>query len=248
MNQKLKCWEFFECNKEQCPVHKSKELRCWLASRTHCREEIQGKFLDKIEMCLQCNVFKENMDVASLEETLRLVHEQFTEFREIVDERDTELKEISMELALGLSEVFEALKQISSGDPLVRIPETSELELITKLKHIVNLTAENLAEIVDLSHEFAIGLAEHFDALHRVSTGDLTARVSGISQVELLESLKKVTNEMIESVSREMAERKRAEETLRESEERFRDIAIVWLIGFGRLTVTEYTPIARRGS
>ncbi|MBW2173679.1 MAG: PAS domain S-box protein, partial [Deltaproteobacteria bacterium] len=124
--------------------------------------------------------------------------------------------DMSMELAISLSEVFEALRQISSGDPEVRIPETSELELISKLKHMVNLTAMNLAGIVNLSHEFAIGLAEHFDVLHRVSKGDLTARVSGLSQVELLELLKKVTNQMIESVSDEMTERKRAEEALRQ--------------------------------
>ena len=35
------------------------------------------------------------------------------------------------------------------------------------------MTAKNLAEIVNLSHEFAIGLAEHFDVLHKVS-GDLS--------------------------------------------------------------------------
>jgi PAS domain S-box-containing protein len=81
---------------------------------------------------------------------------------------------------------------------------------------MVNLTAINLAGIVNLSHEFAIGLAEHFDVLHRVSKGDLTAKVSGISQVELLEYLKKVTNQMIENVSEEMTERKRAEEALRQ--------------------------------
>jgi len=45
-----------------------------------------------------------------------------------------------------------------------------------------------------LLHEFAIGLAEHFDVLHRVSSGDLGARVLGDSKVELLESLKNVTN------------------------------------------------------
>jgi PAS domain S-box-containing protein len=89
---------------------------------------------------------------------------------------------------------------------------------------MVNLTAINLAGIVNLSHEFAIGLAEHFDVLHRVSKGDLDARVSGISQVELLEYLKKVTNETIESVSREIADRKRAEEALRESERDYRTI------------------------
>jgi PAS domain S-box-containing protein len=210
----MKCWEFFECDETECPVYESRDLRCWLVSGTHCRDEIQGKFLEKIEMCLECEPFKANVDISSLEDTLTVVHEQFAEFRGMVDERDRDLEGISMELALGLSEVFEALQKISSGDPSVKISEKSDLDLITKLKHMVNLTGENLAEMVDLSHEFAIGLAEHFDALHRVSKGDLAARVSGSSQVELLESLKKVTNEMIDSVSREMTERKRAEEAL----------------------------------
>ncbi len=168
-------------------------------------------------MCLDCEPFKRNVDLSSLEKTLKVVNDQFTEFRRMVNDRDTELEGISMELAIGLSEVFEALKGIALGNPEVRISEASKLELITKLKHMVNLTAENLAEIVELSHEFAIGLAEHFDALHRVSTGDLRARVTGTSQVDLLESLKHVTNQMIKSVSREMAERKRAEEALQKA-------------------------------
>jgi signal transduction histidine kinase/DNA-binding response OmpR family regulator len=121
-------------------------------------------------------------------------------------------RKIGMDLALGISEVFEALKEISSGNPDVRIAEISEHELVAKLKHIVNLTAENLSEIVGLSHEFAMGLAEHFSVLHGVANGNLHARVSGTSGVELLESLKNITNEMIESVAREIAERQRAEE------------------------------------
>ncbi|MGD9022624.1 MAG: PAS domain S-box protein, partial [Deltaproteobacteria bacterium] len=132
----------------------------------------------------------------------------------MVEQRDWELEGISLELALGLSEVFEALRQISSGDPSVQIPEHSDMELIEKLKHLVNVTAKSLAEMVDLSHEFAIGLAEHFDVLHRVSRGDLTARVAGRSPVELLERLRRVTNQMIESVSSGMAEHKGAEEVL----------------------------------
>jgi signal transduction histidine kinase/CheY-like chemotaxis protein len=132
---------------------------------------------------------------------------------------EEQVRRMNEALSEGLSEVFEALNRISSGDPLVRIPEDSELESIAELKHMVNLTAENLGEIVDLSHEFAMGLAEHFNALHRVSEGDLTARVSAASQVELLESLKKVTNEMIEHVSKEIKERKRAEEAFRNAKD-----------------------------
>jgi signal transduction histidine kinase len=215
MQKQVKCWEVLGCNDEACPVYKSKELDCWLVPGTHCHNEIQGKFLEKMEMCLQCEAFNKNIDASSLAMTLKVVNEQFQDFRRLVDERDTELETISLELALGLSEAFEALKRMSTGDPHVRIPESSQLELIAKLKDIVNLTAANLAEIVDLSHEFAIGLAEHFDVLNRVSRGDLTARVYGTSRVELLDALKKVTNQMIGSVSKEIIERKRAEEHLK---------------------------------
>ncbi len=217
MKKKIKCWEFFECNETECPVYRLRELKCWLISGTHCRQQIQGQFLEKMEMCLECEPFNANMDPDSMEDTLKVVNRQFNAFRTRVEKRDRELQGIGMELAMGVSEVFVALKDISAGDPSVRIPTTSKLELIGKLKDIVNLTAENIAEIVGLSHEFAMGLAEHFDVLHRVSQGALGARVSGSSEIELLQYLKKVTNEMIESVSSEMAERRSAEEALRKA-------------------------------
>jgi PAS domain S-box-containing protein len=223
MKKKIKCWEYFQCKEEACPVYVARELKCWLVPGTHCRQEIQGKFLEKIEMCLACEPFKANIDLDSMEETLEVVHEQFVEFRKMVEDRDRELEGISMELAVGLSEAFEGLSGIASGDPETRIDEKSELELISKLKRMVNLTAEDLGEIVGLSHEFAIGLAEHFDVLHRVSQGNLAARVTGVSQVELLESLKKMTNDMIESVSREISERERAELAMRKSESELRE-------------------------
>jgi len=145
--------------------------------------------------------------------------------QEALQESEEKFRGMNKELAQGLSEVLEALKQLASGDPEVRIPETANLELITRLKQMVNLTAQDLGEIVHLSHEFAMGLAEHFDALHKVSKGDLNARVTGTSQVELLEQLKKVTNQMIESVSTQIAERQRAEEALRKSEEELRHLS-----------------------
>ncbi len=58
--------------------------------------------------------------------------------------------------------------------------------------------------------------------MHKVSKGELDARISGSSENELLKVLGKVTNEMIESISREMTERKSAEESLRQSEEKYR--------------------------
>ena len=144
---------------------------------------------------------------------------------EALQESEVRYRHINQELESGLSEVFEGLRLISAGDPSVRISESSEIALISRLKSKVNQTAANISEIVDLSHEFAIGLAEHFHVLKTVSDGDLNARVTGTSRVELLESLKTVTNQMIESVSREVGERRQAEEALRLSEHRFREMA-----------------------
>lgn len=160
--------------------------------------------------------------IAEQGESLNTMKEEFEALRETAALADRELESISIELAISLSEVFEALKKIASGDPEARISEESEVELISKLKTMVNMTAKNVGEMVDQSHEFAMVLAEHFDVLHRVSKGDLSARVSGESKVELLGSLKNVTNEMIESIEREISIRKHMENELRESEERYR--------------------------
>jgi PAS domain S-box-containing protein len=152
-------------------------------------------------------------------QTLRKRREKASECRKVTPKPCTEKEHINIELSMRLSEVFDALKRISAGDPSVRIDETSNIELIAELKHLVNVTGKNIGEIVDQSHEFAMGLAEHFDVLHKVSKGDLRARVSGTSDVELLEALKNVTNETIESISQEIDERRGAEEALRKLEE-----------------------------
>jgi len=140
----------------------------------------------------------------------------------MVRDRDSELESMGMELAIGLSEVFEALKKISAGDPTVRISETSEIELIRKLKEVVNLTAKDIGEIVDQSHEFAMVLAEYFDVLHRVAKGELSARVTGESQIELLTALKDVLNETIEGIDKEITERKLYQKKLEHATEEWR--------------------------
>ena len=80
----MKCWEVFECKEKECPAYKSKNLNCWLFSETHCRNEIQGKFLEKMEMCLGCRVFKTNMDVEGMTDTISVANKQFKEFGKIV--------------------------------------------------------------------------------------------------------------------------------------------------------------------
>jgi PAS domain S-box-containing protein len=225
MSDKIQCYDFFDCREFDCPAHHSPNMRCWLIDDTHCREGMQDMFLAKVEVCLTCPVFEANMDQAAMGSSCAMLARRFTEARQALQARDRDLESTSMEMAIGLSETFEALKKIAAGDPSVQLNEHSSLELIVKLKQMVNRTAENMGEMVDMTHEFAMGLAEHFDVLHRVGTGDLDARVQGESTVELLEALKRVTNRMIGGVKEAIDRRQQVTRDLQVSEERFRTFA-----------------------
>ena len=225
MSDNIKCNDFFDCTKVDCPAYDSENRNCWLIDHTQCRDAGQDNFLTKVDLCLKCPVFKKNMNQDAMEASCTMLARQFIETRDALQARDRELESVSMEMAIGLSEVFEALKKIAAGDPLVRLNESSSLELIAKLKQLVNRTAEQMGEMVDMTHEFAMGLAEHFDVLHRVGTGNLDARVQGESEIELLESFKAVTNRMIASVKEEIDHRRQVTRDLQVSEERFRTFA-----------------------
>lgn len=201
MGNKVKCWENFHCREIECPAYRSKELNCWMISGTHCREEIQGKFLEKMEMCLDCEPLKKNMDKRSMEETLRIINEQFKQSQEMVKKRDKELEDIGMELAIGLSESFEMLRKLSSGNPTVRISITSKNELIAKLESELNKTAESIEEMVNQHHELAMGICEHYDALAKTAAGDRTSRAPENSQNELIAKLGRLINEETSSLT-----------------------------------------------
>ena len=222
MSEKIKCAPYFGCNRIECPAHGSDDPNCWLIDGACRRSGDQDGDLTTAERCLACPVLKNNMDQETMTASCAMMTRQFRDARQALNARDRELEAVSMEMALGLSEVFEALQKIATGDPLVRLDETSSLELIAKLKQMVNRTAAQMGEMVDMAHEFAMGLAEHFDVLHRVKAGDLDARVEGGSTIELLDALKTVTNRMIRSVKSEIDHRQKVARELEVSENRFR--------------------------
>jgi methyl-accepting chemotaxis protein len=106
----------------------------------------------------------------------------------------TDAEDTSMELALGLSEYFEALKKIEGGDPEVSVSEDSGNELIAQLGRLLNRTAKGVAALVDDSHEMAMGLCANFEILTRLAEGDLSARAVEDCRVELLGRLGQMIN------------------------------------------------------
>jgi len=118
-----------------------------------------------------------------------------------LDIAQRELEQTNLDMTIGLSEVCDGLGRIADGDPDVRISEDSNLESIVRLKAIVNRTAKDLGKLVEQFHEMAIGLAEHFDVMHRVTQGDMNARVVGATTNDLLRALKEHTNTTIASLA-----------------------------------------------
>ena len=76
-----------------------REYPCWLFSETRCRNEIRDKYLEKIEICLGCKVLRTNMDISSIENTLKVASRHIKKFRKLVESSDVELRNIGMELA-----------------------------------------------------------------------------------------------------------------------------------------------------
>ena len=54
------CWETLSCSKEDCPVRKQEDYRCWLIAGTLCGGMVQGVFAEKFRNCVTCEVYKKH--------------------------------------------------------------------------------------------------------------------------------------------------------------------------------------------
>ena len=222
MAERINCWDFFSCAEKGCPVLIQKEPCCWLVSGTFCRKEIQGLFIEKMEMCLECAVFHQNIDPAHLRETLRLVSLQFRETTQALRDRNRELKETNADLADGLSRSFEMVRKLCLGDPTARVKIDSPNEMLVKLGGVLNQMGESVQEMVDQSHELAKGLGQHYDTLNQIAGGNLTVTANEDSANELIAKLGQLINKETRTLMKVIGEYRKAESDLQEKEERYR--------------------------
>lgn len=141
----IKCWELEKCNKTECPVYEKEGERCWLVSGTHCRDEIQGMFLNKIEICLKCTVFKNNVVKEEKEwwRTLDFADRQFKEYVQTIEKQ----KESIIELSTPVIPVWEKILIL----PLIGfLDEDRAQKMIDNLLDKIS-TSQSKVAIIDIT-------------------------------------------------------------------------------------------------
>lgn len=56
-----RCWEIKHCDERNCPAYKNECDRCWLIAGTMCGGKPLGKFVEKYNSCIECEVFQAAM-------------------------------------------------------------------------------------------------------------------------------------------------------------------------------------------
>ena len=82
-----------------------------------------------MKKCLDCSFFKQIRTPEILEAMLTQLIGLHTETVKMTIEKNRHQEHNGVELAIGLSEVFEALKKIASGDPMFEYPKIPDLNL-----------------------------------------------------------------------------------------------------------------------
>ena len=114
--------------------------------------------------------------------------------------REEEISETSMELALSLSEVFNVLQEFRKGNYDIRINEDSKIEILSQLAKTLNIIIDETGAMINELSEVALSVSENFEVLRQISLGNFTVKANEESRVEIIVSLAKVINEMIEKL------------------------------------------------
>jgi len=133
----LKCWEYFKCKKSDCPAYNSDDLRCWLQCGTYCHDEIQGTWLEKMEACIQCEVFEKNFKQEDWKETLFLVNKQFKGYKTRVQEKAEQLEKAKKKLTdLKITRIYLLRELDKKRNELLKERENLEKRVEEKAKEL----------------------------------------------------------------------------------------------------------------
>ncbi|MDW7973608.1 MAG: hypothetical protein RMI01_10510, partial [Thermodesulfovibrio sp.] len=102
----------------------------------------------------------------------------------------------------SLSEILhlcsDILIKIAQGDITQKIEITSDNPDIQRLINCINKLSQEVEVMINLTHELAIGICEHFDVLRRLYLGDFSATASEESSIEVVKMLGQLINKQKE--------------------------------------------------
>lgn len=122
------------------------------------------------------------------------------------------------EYRYALSEVLhlcsDVLERIAQGDTSQKIELQFERYAVQRLINSINKVSQEVGAMVELTHELAIGICEHFDVLRRLQEGDFTATASEESSIEVVKMLGHLINKQKERFIKYIDDIKRQDEEI----------------------------------
>jgi len=106
----LKCWEVEKCNRTECPAYGNPDIICWYVDGTLCKVEPSGRFLEKLDMCRKCMVYKAHVG----DEMVQLADSfKHMVYRQNISEK--EIKKLEKRTQLIQAAKMSTLGEVSSG-------------------------------------------------------------------------------------------------------------------------------------
>lgn len=152
-------------------------------------------------LCLNCELLHQRGErsiFSRISSELAKVHEDSAKKQNIYD--------------TGFYSIIKMLERLSIGDPDARVLLPDDIDAFRTLESQLNRMADFMKDLVDDSHETAMGLCEHYETLIQLAAGDLEKRSSINSPIELIAKLGELINSQAETFLDALRQQKRAEE------------------------------------
>ncbi|RII29880.1 MAG: hybrid sensor histidine kinase/response regulator [Geobacter sp.] len=170
-----------------------------------------------LEECGTCQMLGGVSDPALLHTALKGCFRTIREQEQVIGrEQET--------FAHDFSDISRMVDHLCKGDPAIRIASNSNITVVNRLAEMLNHLAASMQEMIDDSHEMAIGLCEHYDTLNRLASGDFKARASVDSPNELIAKLGMLINRESETMLSTIAELQKTDEELKTAYQQLQDI------------------------
>jgi two-component system cell cycle sensor histidine kinase/response regulator CckA len=195
-------------------MNSNNHYMCRFLNETECH---RGTIHAGPDDCCDCRQLECCDDPAALRKALR-------DFCLDMRGREGRLREEKDELAHGFTRVIEMVSRLSAGDPSARIEVGTDDTNVSELAEMLNSMAGNMQEMVNESHEMAVGLCEHYDTLNKLSQGDFTALASTDSPNDLIAKLGMLINHEAKTLLDKIAELQRTDDELKTAYQQLQDI------------------------